>query len=78
MVASSRSRNAACAVRRAGHSADMIRILFLFAALFVVIALITRTPGMRRAFYAFLAFLVVYAILKATGVIDAWAPDRMQ
>lgn len=55
----------------------MIRILFLFAALFAVIALITRRPGMRQAFYAFLAFLVVYAILKATGVIEAWAPDRM-
>jgi hypothetical protein len=55
----------------------MIRILFLFAAVFAVIALVTRTPAMRRTFYAVLAFLVVYAILKATGLIDAWAPDRM-
>lgn len=55
----------------------MIRILFLFAVVFAVIALITRQVAMRRAFYAFLAFLVTYAILKATGLIDAWAPDRM-
>jgi hypothetical protein len=55
----------------------MIRLLFLFAAVFALIALITRTPGMRRTFYAFLAFLIVYAILKVTGVIDAWAPDRL-
>jgi hypothetical protein len=55
----------------------MVRVLFLFAAVFAVIALITRTPGMRRTFYAFLACLVVYAILKATGLVDEWAPDRM-
>lgn len=55
----------------------MLRLLLLAALVFGVVALLTRTPGMRRAFYAFLAALVVYAILKVTGVIDAWAPDRI-
>ncbi len=68
---------AACVWRVDGHSAAMIRLLFLFAVIFAIIALFTRKPGPRRAFYAFLAFLVTYAILKATGLIDAWAPDRM-
>ena len=55
----------------------MIRILLLFAVVFAIVALLTRNLRMRVAFYAFLAFLVTYAILKATGLIDAWAPDRM-
>jgi hypothetical protein len=55
----------------------MLRILFAFLVVFGIIALLTRTPGMRRAFYAFLAVLVVYAILKATGLIEEWAPERL-
>ncbi|MEM8571172.1 MAG: hypothetical protein AAGG56_09715 [Pseudomonadota bacterium] len=55
----------------------MLRVLFVFLVFFGVIALLTRTPRMRIAFYSLLGLLVVYAILKATGLIDAWAPDRM-
>jgi hypothetical protein len=55
----------------------MLRVLLLFVVCFAVVALITRRPGPRRLLYAFLALMVVYAILKLTGVIDAMAPDRM-
>jgi hypothetical protein len=55
----------------------MLRVLLVFVAGFAVVALVSRRPGPRRALYALLAGMAVYAVLKLTGVIDAMAPDRM-
>jgi len=55
----------------------MLRILFLLVALLLVLALLTRAETLRRVLYVILGLMVTYAVLKTTGVIDAWAPDRV-
>jgi len=55
----------------------MLRFAFLLIVAVGVVALITRAPGARGLLYALLALAVAYTILKLTGVIDEWAPDRM-
>ena len=54
----------------------MTRVLFLFVAALGIVALIARTPSARRLLYVILALMVLYTILKLTGVIDAAAPVR--
>jgi hypothetical protein len=55
----------------------MLRILFLVVALLLLVALFTRADTLRRALYVILGAMALYAILKTTGVIDTWAPDRI-
>jgi hypothetical protein len=55
----------------------MLRILFLVVALLLLVALVTRADTLRRALYVILAAMALYAVLKTTGVIEAWAPDRI-
>ena len=55
----------------------MLRIIFVIVALLLVLALLTRRETLRRVLYAILGVMVLYAVLKTTGVIDAWAPDRI-
>jgi hypothetical protein len=54
----------------------MLRYLVLLAAVMAGIALITRSPRLKRALKVVLAVLGVYAVLKLTGVVEAIAPDR--
>jgi hypothetical protein len=37
----------------------------------------TRADALRRALYVVLGAMALYAVLKTTGVIDTWAPDRI-
>lgn len=55
----------------------MLRILFLVVALLLLVALLTRADTLRRALYVILGAMALYAVLKTTGVIEAWAPDRI-
>ncbi len=52
----------------------MLRFVFVFVALTAVVALVSRRPGPRRVFYATAALMVIYTVLKLTGVVDALAP----
>lgn len=54
----------------------MLRFIFVFAALVAVVALITRKPGPRRVLYVTMGLMVVYTLLKLTGVVDEMAPAR--
>lgn len=54
----------------------MFRIILLFVIGAAIVGWITRTPGVRRALWVALALLGTYAVLKATGVIEAIAPAR--
>lgn len=53
-----------------------MKIVVTLAALLVLASFLTRLPSVRRALRILLAILVVYAILKLTGVIEAIAPSR--
>jgi len=55
----------------------MLRILLLVVALLLLVALMTRADTLRRALYVILGAMALYAVLKATGVIEALAPDRI-
>jgi hypothetical protein len=53
-----------------------MRYLVVAVALAILVALIARRPGARRALTALLVVLVLYAVLKMTGVIEMIAPGR--
>ncbi len=55
----------------------MLRYIFLFVAVMAVIALFTRKTGPRRVLYVTVGLMVVYTVLKLTGVVDEFRPDRM-
>lgn len=55
----------------------MLRILLILVALLLALALLSRAETLRRVLYVVLGAMVLYAVLKTTGVIDAWAPDRI-
>ncbi len=55
----------------------MLRIVLLVVALLLLVALMTRADTLRRALYVILGAMALYAVLKATGVIEALAPDRI-
>jgi hypothetical protein len=54
----------------------MLRFVFLVLIALGVVALVTRAPLARRALYVLLGLMVLYTVLKLTGVIDAIAPSR--
>lgn len=54
----------------------MFRFILLFVIGLAIVGWLTRTPGVRRGFWVALALLGTYAVLKATGVIEAIAPSR--
>ncbi len=65
------------AVRGAGRLAGvMTRFLFILVVLIAVVALFASSPRSRHVSWAVFVALAVYAVLKATGVIEALAPDR--
>jgi hypothetical protein len=55
----------------------MIRFVFALIVAVALIALVTRAPAPRRLLYGILGLMVLYAVLKLTGVVDALAPGRM-
>jgi len=54
----------------------MLRFAFLLVLAIALVAVITRAPGPRRVLFVVLGLMVVYTILKLTGVIDEMAPSR--
>lgn len=57
----------------------MLRILVLAAVVYVVAVLILRPRSLKRTLYVLYvlgALAVAYTILKLTGAIEAFAPDR--
>ncbi len=60
-----------------GWGETVLRYIFLFVAVVAVIALFTRKPGPRRVLYVTIGLMVVYTVLKLTGVVDGMRPDRM-
>ena len=55
----------------------MLRLLLFLVALLLLLALLIKAETLRRALYVILGVMVTYAVLKASGVIDALAPDRI-
>jgi len=54
----------------------MFRIVLLGMIVLFAVAYVTNARGLRRALVVVAGLLVVYAVLKMTGVIEALAPDR--
>lgn len=54
----------------------MTRIFFLLVVAAAVVSLFVRSPMLRHGVRAAFVLLVVYAILKATGIVDAVFPAR--
>jgi hypothetical protein len=54
----------------------MLRYLAAIIVALALVALVTRAPGPRRVLFAILGLVVLYAVLKLTGVVDALAPSR--
>jgi uncharacterized membrane protein YuzA (DUF378 family) len=54
----------------------MIRGLFIVFVLLLVVALVIGAHRLRQVLYVLLGLMAVYALLKTTGVIEAWAPSR--
>lgn len=53
----------------------MVRLLAMIGAV-ALVAVAIRSPLLRRLMIAAAAVLIVYALLKLSGVIDAARPDR--
>ncbi len=54
----------------------MLRFIVLAVVLLAVFAWLTRSARARQAIWTILILLALYAVLKATGVIEAIAPTR--
>lgn len=55
----------------------MLRLFLLAIVIVAIAALFLRAPRLRLALLCLLALMVLYAVLKLTGVIEAMAPDRI-
>ena len=53
-----------------------MKLVVIVFAVLVLAAVLTRWRSLRRAVLIVLGVLAVYAVLKLTGVIEAFAPDR--
>lgn len=54
----------------------MLRILFAVFVVLVAAAVLTRSPRIKRIVWALVGVVVLYGVLKITGVIEAIAPSR--
>lgn len=54
----------------------MLRLVFPVLVVVAIVMLFTRSPALRRGFHVVLALMVLYAVLKMTGVIEAILPSR--
>ncbi len=57
-------------------SGRMFRFLFLILVFTAVVALFTKSPRSRQGLWAAFGLVAIYALLKATGVIEAIAPSQ--
>lgn len=55
----------------------MLRYVMVLVVAIALVALVTRATAPRRVLWVLAALMLLYTILKLTGVIDAMAPDRM-
>jgi hypothetical protein len=55
----------------------MLRYAVLLFLGLAGLALITRRPGTRRVLWVLAGLVILYAVLKLTGVIEALAPGRL-
>jgi hypothetical protein len=53
-----------------------MRYLVVAAALAILVAMVFRHPGGKRALTLLLALLVLYALIKMTGILEWIAPSR--
>jgi hypothetical protein len=53
-----------------------MRYLLALALLLALAGVVARRPSARRVLLLILGTMVLYAILKITGVIEAIEPDR--
>jgi len=56
----------------------MLRYILGLVILVGLVALVTRARGPRRVLWVILGLVIVYAILKLTGVIEDISPSRME
>ena len=54
----------------------MLRVILALLVAVLVVAVVTRSPAVWRAFGVMAGLVAVYVVLKLTGVIDALAPSR--
>jgi hypothetical protein len=54
----------------------MIRGFFIVLVLLLVVALFIGAHRLRQGLYVLLGLMAAYALLKATGAIEALAPSR--
>ena len=54
----------------------MLRVILALLVAVLVVAVVTRSAPVWRAFGVLAGLAAVYLILKLTGVIDALAPSR--
>ena len=54
-----------------------MRYLAAIVLAVAMVALAIRAPAARRVLLVVLAVIVLYAVMKLTGIVDSLAPDRM-
>lgn len=54
----------------------MLRVILALLAAVLIVAAVTRSAPVWRAFWALAGLIAVYVVLKLTGVVDALAPSR--
>ncbi len=54
----------------------MLRFIGLAVIALALVAVVTRSRPLHRVLYVVFGLMVVYAVLKLAGVIDAIAPAR--
>ncbi len=54
----------------------MLRLVILATCILAAITFFTRSPRGQRALSVILGLMILYVVLKLTGVIDAIAPGR--
>jgi len=55
----------------------MLRYIFALVLILSIAALLTRAQAARRGLWVVVALVILYAVLKLTGVIEVLAPDRI-
>jgi hypothetical protein len=55
----------------------MLRYIFALVLVLAIAALLTRGQAARRSLWVVVALVILYAVLKLTGVIEVLAPDRI-
>jgi hypothetical protein len=54
----------------------MLKAFVVLLLLLTLVGFVTRSRRLRRGLWIAFALIVVYAVLKSAGVIEAMAPSR--